>query len=153
MKSDIFRIYLDSENATTNTASVGEYNYTLNIPTQGVNYKEYKLYVDDFNVCLKGLATTSVLVKLNTFQYSSFNSRTESNNNVFATVFNPNTATGRTSDLALNYQNPNTPYIINSLPTSLKVNLVDIDNAGIDFSNANNFWTLNLRVEAIIEGC
>ena len=82
MKSDIFRIYLDSENATTNTASVGEYNYTLNIPTQGVNYKEYKLYVDDFNVCLKGLATTSVLVKLNTFQYSSFNSRTESNNDV-----------------------------------------------------------------------
>ena len=153
MKSDTFRIYLDSENPTTHSESVGEYHYNVRLPSKGNTYIEYKLYVDDFNVCLKGLTTTSVLVKLNVGQYNSFNSRTEGNNNVIATVFNPNQASGRTVDLSLNYQNPNTPYIIQTLPQSLSVSLVDIDNAGIDFSNANNYWALNLRIEAVLEGC
>lgn len=153
MKSDTFRIYLDSENPTTHTESSGEYSFNVRLPSKGNTYIDYCLYVDDFNVCLKGLTTTSVLVKLNIGQYNSFNSQTGGNNQVIATIFNPNQASGRTVDLSLNYQNSTVPYLINTLPQSLNVSLVDIDNTGIDFSSANNYWNLNLRVEAIISKC
>lgn len=153
MKSDIFRIYLDSENPTTDTESIGEYSFNVSLPSKGNKYIEYRLYVDDFNVCLKGLTTTSVLVKLNIGQYNSYNSQTKGNNNVIATLFNPNYTVDRTIDLSLHYQNPTTPYLINTLPQAMNIKLVDIDNSAIDFSSSNNFWTMNLRVEAIIEGC
>lgn len=145
---DTFRLFLTSEDATTESETVGEYTFDIRLPSKKDNYTSVDLYVDDFNVCLKGLTTTSVLVKTNMGEYMSYNSQTGGNNNTIACIFNPNVASGRTVDLALLYQAPRTPYSINALPNSITIRLTDIDNSGIDFSSANNFWTLNLRLDA-----
>ena len=150
-QKDTFRIVLDSETANIDTTASGDYTYNVKLQARRTDYKKYVLYVDNFNICLKGLTTESVLVKLNIGQYNSFNSQTEGNNQVVATIFNPNIASGRTVDLALNIQAPNTPYIITTLPNELNVKLVDIDNVAINMSSANNFWYMNLRVEAFYD--
>jgi len=148
---DIFRIYLDSENAEITNDTTGNYTFNIRLPARKVNYTNYVLYVDDFNICLKGLTTTDLQVKLGISQYNSYNSATKANNTVVATLFNPNTASARTLDLTLNYSGTNNPNQISSIPDNLSVDIVDIDNVGIDLSNANNFWTLNLRVEAFYD--
>lgn len=150
-QKDTFRIVLDSETANLDTTASGDYTYNVKLQARRTDYKKYVLYVDNFNICLKGLTTESILVKLNIGQYNSFNSQTEGNNQVVATLFNPNTASARTDDLTLNIQAPNTPYIITTLPNELNVKLVDIDNVAINMSSANNFWYMNLRVEAFYD--
>ena len=148
---DIFRIYLDSENAEITNDTTGNYTFNIRLPARKVNYTGYVLYVDDFNICLKGLTTTELQLKLGVSQYNSYNSATKANNTVVATLFNPNTASARTLDLTLTYTGTNNPNQISSIPVNLSVDIVDIDNLGIDLSNANNYWTLNLRVEAFYD--
>ena len=148
---DIFRIYLDSENAEITNDTTGNYTFNIRLPARKVNYTNYVLYVDDFNICLKGLTTTDLQVKLGISQYNSYNSATKANNTVVATLFNPNTAVGRTDDLTLTYSGTNNPNQISSIPDNLNVEIVDIDNVGLNLSNANNYWILNLRVEAFYD--
>jgi len=148
---DIFRIYLDSENAEITNDTTGNYTFNIRLPARKVNYTNYVLYVDDFNICLKGLTTTDLQVKLGISQYNSYNSATKANNTVVATLFNPNTASARTDDLTLTYSGTNNPNQISSIPDNLNVEIVDIDNVGLNLSNANNYWTLNLRVEAFYD--
>jgi len=148
---DIFRIYLDSENAEITNDTTGNYTFNIRLPNRKVNYTNYVLYVDDFNICLKGLTTTDLQVKLGISQYNSYNSATKANNTVVATLFNPNTASARTDDLTLTYSGTNNPNQISSIPDNLNVEIVDIDNVGINLSNANNYWILNLRVEAFYD--
>lgn len=148
---DVFRVVLDSESADLGTESIGNYIFNVKLGTRRTDYKKYILYVDNFSISLKGLTTTSVNVKLNIGQYNSYSSLTEGNNQVIATVFNPNVASGRTVDLALNYQAPNTPYRISTLPDDFNVNLTDIDNTAINMSSTDNFWLLSLRIEAFYD--
>ena len=148
---DIFRIYLDSENAEITNDTTGNYTFNIRLPAKKINYTNYVLYVDDFNICLKGLTTTELQLKLGVSQYNSYNSATKANNTVVATLFNPNTASARTDDLTLTYIGTTNPNQISSIPDNLSVDIVDIDNVGINLSNANNYWTLNLRVEAFYD--
>ncbi len=148
---DVFRIVIDSESADLLSESQGDYIFNLKLGTRRTDYKKYMLYVDNFSISLKGLTTHSVLVKLNIGQYNSYNSRTEGNNQVIATVFNPNVASGRTVDLALNHQAPNTPYRISTLSNELNIKLTDIDDIAIDMSGTDNFWLLSLRIEAFYD--
>lgn len=148
MKKDTFRIYLCSEDNTTEDEANGTYTFDVRLPAKQNTYTGYTLYVDDFNVCLKGLSITSVLVKLNMGEYNSYNSQTGGNNNTIATIYPPNQASDRTADLSLLYQASTTPYNISTLPNTMTIRITNIDNTGINFSSANNFWTLNLRVDA-----
>ena len=148
---DIFRIYLDSENAEITNDTTGNYTFNIRLPNRKVNYTNYVLYVDDFNICLKGLTISNILLKCNVGQYNSFNSTTKGNNQVIATIFNPQTASGRTDDLSLNYLAPNTPNIITTLPNELVLNITNIDNTAVDMSNLENFFCVNLRIEAFYD--
>ncbi len=148
---DSFRIVLDSETADLSTLASGDFTYNVKLQARRTNYTKYILYVDTFNVSLKGLTTETVSVKLNIGQYNSYNSRTKANNQVVATVFNPNIASARTVDLALNYDGTNKPYVITTLPNDLNVKLVNIDDTAINFTNADNFWSLSLRIEAFYD--
>tara|TARA_R100001015_G_C4629310_1_gene190058 strand:+ start:903 stop:1364 length:462 start_codon:yes stop_codon:yes gene_type:complete len=148
MKSDTFRIYLCSEDNTTEDEANGTYTFNIRLPAKKNTYTGYTLYVDDFNVCLKGLSITSVLVKMNMGEYNSYNSQTGANNNTIATMFPSSQTSGRTDDLSILYQASTTPYNITSLPEVMNIRLTNIDNTGIDFSSANNFWTLNMRIVA-----
>tara|TARA_Y100001937_G_C7055300_1_gene301081 strand:- start:267 stop:728 length:462 start_codon:yes stop_codon:yes gene_type:complete len=148
---DIFKIILESENPDTQVEASGQYGYKINLPSKKVNYKKIMLYVDNFQICLKGLTTESVEVKASLPQYNSYNSRTKANNTTIACVYNPNTASGRTADLSIQYQNSTAPFEINNLPNDLRIDLVDQDNAGINMSNANNFFQLDLRIEAFYD--
>ena len=148
MKENIFRVYLTSEDPSTETETIGEYTFDVRLPARKNNYIGYKLFVDDFNICLKGLTTTSIQVKMNMNEYNSFNSRTQANNNTIATIFPSSQTSGRTDDLSLLFQAPTAPYNISSLPDTIQIRITDIDNTGIDLSSANNFWALNLRIVA-----
>ena len=85
---------------------------------------------------------------LNLSNYNSYSSQTGGNNNVVAVIYNPNVTAGRTDNLVLNYQASQAPYQISSIPNTLAVKICDMDNSNIDFSNGNNFWTANLRIDA-----
>lgn len=146
---DTFRIMLDSENPSTETESVGEYTFQIRLPFIRSDYKKYILYVDNFSVSLKGLTTQSVHLRLlNLSNYNSYSSQTGGNNNVVAYIYNPNITAGRTDNLVLNYQAPQAPYHISSIPDNLAIKLATMDNNNIDFSDAENFWTANLRIDA-----
>ena len=147
-KRDTFKLILESESADTSVEASGQFNYKINLPARKVNYQKFYLFVDNFQICLKGLTTESVQVKATLPQYNSFNSRTKANNVAIATVFNPNTASGRTADLTLGYQNPNAPIEINSLPQDIRLDLIEMGGSGIDMSGANQFFMIDLRIEA-----
>jgi hypothetical protein len=85
---------------------------------------------------------------LNLSNYNSYSSQTGGNNNVVAYIYNPNITAGRTDNLVLNYQAPQAPYHISSIPDNLAIKLATMDNNNIDFSDAENFWTANLRIDA-----
>ena len=149
---DTFRIMLDSENPSTETANIGEYTFDIRLPFTRSDYTKYLLYVDNFNVSLSGLTTQSVHLRLlNLSNYNSYSSQTGGNNNVVAVIYNPNITAGRTDNLVLNYQAPQAPYHISSIPNSLALKICDMDNTNINFSNGNNFWTANLRIDAYYE--
>jgi len=148
---DVFRIYLNGEDADLQTATLGNFTFNVKLPARRVQYTKYILYVDDFNICLKGLTISNILLKCNVGQYNSFNSATKGNNQVIATIFNPQTASGRTDDLSLNYQAPNTPNIITTLPNELVLNITNIDNTAVDMSDSENFFCVNLRIEAFYD--
>lgn len=148
---DVFRIYLNGEDADLQTATLGNFTFNVKLPARRVQYTKYILYVDDFNICLKGLTISNILLKCNVGQYNSFNSTTKGNNQVIATIFNPQTASGRTDDLSLNYQAPNTPNIITTLPNELVLNITNIDNTAVDMSDSENFFCVNLRIEAFYD--
>ena len=143
--NDIYRIVLDSENPRSSTETKGLYDYDIKMTNIPTNYERYILYVDDFCVRLKGLATNSVQVKANLINQNSYNSGTGAiNTTIVPLLLNPNDS----NDEVLQYSGNQTPYHITNLPSSISLQLVDVDNAGIDFSNANNFWSINLRIEA-----
>jgi hypothetical protein len=148
---DVFRIYLNGEDADLQTATLGNFTFNVKLPARRVQYTKYILYVDDFNICLKGLTDSNILLKCNVGQYNSFNSTTKGNNQVIATIFNPQTASGRTDDLSLNYQAPNTPNIITTLPNELVLNITNIDNTAVNMSDSENFFCVNLRIEAFYD--
>ena len=146
---DTFRIMIDSENISTETSTIGEYTFDIRLPFTRSDYTKYLLYVDNFNVSLRGLTTDAVHLRLlNLSNYNSYSSQTGGNNNVVAVIYNPNITAGRTDNLVLNYQAPQAPYHISSVPNTLAVKICDKDNSNIDFSNGNNFWTANLRIDA-----
>lgn len=148
-KKDIMKIHLDSETADITTQTTGTYTFNIKLPVKRSNYNKIVLYVDSWDVQTKGLGNLSYVLNLtNISQSNSYNSRSKGNNNVIGCVFANASDTSRTSDFALNYQAPLTKHIINSLPNTLNIQITDIDNAGIDFSNAVNFWSLSLRLEA-----
>ncbi|MGB2138295.1 MAG: hypothetical protein ACPHVP_05435 [Flavobacteriales bacterium] len=146
---DTFRIMIDSENTSTEAPTIGEYTFDIRLPFTRSDYTKYLLYVDNFNVSLRGLTTDAVHLRLlNLSNYNSYSSQTGGNNNVVAVIYNPNVTAGRTDNLVLNYQASQAPYQISSIPNTLAVKICDMDNANIDFSNGNNFWTANLRIDA-----
>jgi|VirMetMinimDraft_7_1064189.scaffolds.fasta_scaffold40169_2 hypothetical protein len=146
---DTFRIMIDSENTSTETSTIGEYTFDIRLPFTRSDYTKYLLYVDNFNVSLRGLTTDAVHLRLlNLSNYNSYSSQTGGNNNVVAVIYNPNVTAGRTDNLVLNYQASQAPYQISSIPNTLAVKICDMDNSNIDFSNGNNFWTANLRIDA-----
>ena len=150
MGKDIFRVILDSENPTNETSTLGEYDFNIRLPFTRSDYKEYVLYVDNFNISLKGLTTEAVSVRLtNVSNYNSYSSQTGGNNNSILQIYNPNITSGRTDDLILSYQGANSPYYISSIPNTLSLKICNMDGNHIDLSSANNFWTLNLRLECI----
>lgn len=147
-KMDIMKIQLDSESADLETETTGKYTFNIKLPVKRYNYNKIVLYVDNWDVQTTGLGNLSYVLNItNISQSNSYNSRTKGNNNVIGSIFSNGIATGRTTDLALNYQAPQTKHIINTLPNSLDIQITDIDNTGIDFSNAVNFWSLSLRLE------
>ena len=150
-KMDVYNIYLESENPTSSVETTGNYRFNLRLPAKKIQYHTYKLYVDNWNVALKGLTTDSAVLKLYLPQNNSYSSLSGGNNTVVASIFNPNIASGRTVDLALNYQNATAYYGINALPQSIDLQITDVDNVGIDFSNAVNFFDLSLRIEAFYD--
>tara|TARA_R100000654_G_scaffold1616_1_gene5842 strand:+ start:748 stop:1224 length:477 start_codon:yes stop_codon:yes gene_type:complete len=146
---DTFRLMLDSDNPSTATANIGEFTFDIRLPFTRSDYTKYILYVDNFNVSLRGLASDAVHLKLlNLSNYNSYSSQTKGNNNVVAVIYNHDTNPSRTDNLVLNYQAPQAPYHISSVPNTLAVKITDMDNTNIDFSSANNFWTANLRIDA-----
>ena len=146
---DTFRIMIDSENTSTETSTIGEYTFDIRLPFTRSDYTKYLLYVDNFNVSLRGLTTDAVHLRLlDLSNYNSYSSQTGGNNNVVAVIYNPNVTAGRTDNLVLNYQASQAPYQISSIPNTLAVKICDMDNSNIDFSNGNNFWTANLRIDA-----
>lgn len=150
-KSDVFRLYLNGEDADLSDTTNGSFTFNVKLQSRNVNYTKYILYVDDFNICLKALTDTNILLQANIGQYNSYNSKTKGNNQILATIFNPQTASGRTDDLSLNYQAPNTPNHITTLPNQLILNITNVDNTVVDMSNANNFFCANIRIEAFYE--
>ena len=148
---DVFRIYLNGEDADLQTATLGNFTFNVKLPARRVQYTKYILYVDDFNICLKGLTDTNILLQANIGQYNSYNSKTKGNNQIIATIFNKNTASARTDDLSLNYQAPNTPNIITTLPNELVLNITNIDNTAVNMSDSENFFCVNLRIEAFYD--
>ena len=149
---DTFRIMLDSENPLTQDETIGEYTFHIRLPFTRSDYKKYVLYVDNFSISLKGLTTQSVHVRLlNLSNYNSYSSQTGGNNNIIAYVYSPNMTADRTTDLVLNYQGSTAPYHVSSLPNNLAIKIAEMDNANINLSSANNFWTLNLRIDAYYE--
>ena len=95
-KSDVFRLYLNGEDADLSDTSNGSFTFNVKLQSRNVNYTKYILYVDDFNICLKGLTDTNILLQANIGQYNSYNSKTKGNNQIIATIFNKNTASART---------------------------------------------------------
>ena len=150
-KSDVFRLYLNGEDADLSDTSNGSFTFNVKLQSRNVNYTKYILYVDDFNICLKGLTDTNILLQANIGQYNSYNSKTKGNNQIIATIFSKNTASARTDDLSLNYQAATTPNHITTLPNQLILNITNVDNSAVDMSNANNFFCANLRIEAFYE--
>ena len=147
-KRDTFKLILESENPDTQVEASGQYSFKLNLPAKKVNYQKFYLFVDNAQFCLKGLTTEALRVQATLPQYNSYSSVTKANNTVIACIFNPNTAGARTADLTIGYQNSTAPIEINSLPQDIRIDIVDQDNTGVNFSNANNFWYLDLRIEA-----
>ena len=74
--NDIYIIVLDSENPRSSTATKGLYDYDIKMTNIPTNYDRYILYVDDFCVRLKGLATNSVQVKDNLINKNEYNNGT-----------------------------------------------------------------------------
>ena len=101
---DTFRIMIDSENTSTEAPTIGEYTFDIRLPFTRSDYTKYLLYVDNFNVSLRGLTTDAVHLRLlNLSNYNSYSSQTGGNNNVVAVIYNPNVTAGRTDNLVLNY--------------------------------------------------
>ena len=147
-KRDTFKLILESESADTSVEASGQFNYKINLPAKKVNYQKFYLFVDNFQICLKGLTSESVQVNATLPQYNSYNSKTKANSTVIATVFNTNVASGRTVDLSLGYQNSTAPIEINSLPQDLRLDLIEMGGSGIDMSAAAQFFMIDLRIEA-----
>jgi len=145
---DILKIYLDSETAEYDSEAVGKYSYSIKLPVKRQNYKKLVLFVDNLNIQIKGLANLSYLVNADIIQYNSYNSRSKGSNVILASIFTNASATGRTSDFALNYSNSTAPIQIQTIPDYINITITDIDNAGINFSNADNMWNMDLRIEA-----
>lgn len=145
---DILKIHIDSENAEYESETVGKYSYDIKLPVKRKTYKKLILYVDNFNIQTKGLSHLSYIVNADILEYNSYNSRTKGANTVLASIFAYASGSGRTSDFALNYKNPTAPIQIQNIPDYLNITITDIDNSGIDLSNAENFWNLDLRIEA-----
>ena len=150
---DTFRIMLDSEihphGLEQPNANIGEYTFNIRLPFTRSDYTKYILYVDNLNVSLSGLTARAVQLRLlNLSNYNSYSSETGGNNNVVALIYNPNITAGRTDPLSLNYQAPQAPYHISSIPSNLAIRISDYDNDNINFSGGNNFWNANLRIDA-----
>tara|TARA_E500000305_G_C4018721_1_gene237377 strand:+ start:105 stop:569 length:465 start_codon:yes stop_codon:yes gene_type:complete len=145
---DILHIHLDSETADYEDETNGKYNFTIKLPVKRQNYKHFVLYVDILDIQTKGLANDSYLLHADLLEYNSYNSRSKGTNTVIASIFANATGTGRTTDFALNYQGTTKPIIINNIPQNINIEIKDIDHNAIDFSNAANFWVLDLRIEA-----
>ena len=64
---DILRIHLDSETADYESEAIGKYNFIITLPVKRNNYKNFVLYVDDFDVMTKGLATDSYIMSPSQF--------------------------------------------------------------------------------------
>lgn len=145
---DIMRIHLDSETDTRSNSETGRFEFDIHLPVKRNTYKKIILYVDDFDIQTKGLATDSYILHGNFAEYNTFNSRTKASNTVLASMFANATGTGRTTDFALNYQGTTKPIIIQNIPDTIVLQVKDIDNIGVDFSSPNNFWLVDLRIEA-----
>ncbi len=145
---DILKIHLDSETADFDSNTVGKYSYSIKLPVKRKNYKKLILYVDNFNLQTKGLTNLSYIVNADMLEYNSYNSRSKGANTVLASIFANATATGRTSDFALTYSNSTAPIQIQNLPDYVNITITDVDNVGINLSAVENFWDLDLRIEA-----
>ena len=132
---DIMRIHLDSETNTRSNSETGRFEFDIHLPVKRNTYKKFVLYVDDFDIQTKGLATDSYILHGNFGEYNTFNSRSKAGNTVLASMFANATGTGRTTDFALNYQGPTKPIIIQNIPDTIVLEIKDIDNIGVDFSS------------------
>lgn len=145
---DIIRIVLDSESNTRSTDEDGVFEYDIRLPVKRSNYKKLVLYIDNFSINTKGLTKEVYRLHSNFTEYNSFNSKTNGSNNVLCSVVANAIASGRTTDFALSYEGSTSPIQITNIPDMLKIEIKDIDNAGVDMSNISNVWILNLRIEA-----
>ena len=146
---DIIRIVLDSESDDRSTAETGVYEYDLRLPVKRNTYKKLILYVDNSCIGTKGLAHSVYSIHSNFSEYNSYNSINKGANTVLARVVANSITANRTTDLGLSYQGQNTPLRISTIPDSIKIEIKDIDNVGINMgADADRVWTLNLRIEA-----
>ena len=145
---DVIKIHLDSESSDITDSSNGKYTFNMKFPVRRNDYKKIVLYVDDWELQTKALSDLAYVLNFeNVSELNSYNSRTKGNNSVIATLFANGVNGARSTDFALNYQAPLTPHIINSVPNTLTIKITDILNTGLDFSSADNFWALTLRLE------
>ena len=145
---DIIRIVLDSESNTRSEDADGVFEYDIRLPVKRSNYKKLVLYIDNFSINTKGLTKEVYRLHSNFTEYNSFNSKTGGGNNILCSVVSNAIASGRTTDFALSYEGSTAPIQITNIPDMLKIEIKDIDNVGVDMSNASNVWILNLRIEA-----
>ncbi len=145
---DIIRLCLDSESNIRSNEETGVYEYDIRLPVKRSNYKKLILYIDNFAINIKGLTKEVYRLHSNFTEYNSFNSKTEGANTVLCSVVSNAVASGRATDFALSYEGSTAPIHITNIPDMLKIEVRDIDNAGIDMQNASNVWILNLRIEA-----
>lgn len=154
MKKDIFQLNLSSEGMDSGSNSADTF-FNIRLPNKRTDYNKYVLYVDNFVVDTLDLGNMIYCVRINCYQPNSYNSTINGNNDIIAMVIQPNLATDRTIDGALQYSAPTTPIYIDTLPDQLQFKITNASNSTpLDFATNSNMWSIRLRIEAHYgEGC
>ena len=143
---DIFILNLSSEGMDSGSNSADTF-FNIRLPNKRTDYKKYCMYVDNFILDTDDLGNQIYCVRLNCFQPNTYNSLTNSNNDIIAMVIQSNLATARTIDLALTY--PTAPIYIDNLPEQLQFKITSASsNTALDFDTGSNQWSITLRIEA-----
>lgn len=141
----IYQLHSDSRDG----GSAAEAIYNARFPNKRTDYTKLCLYVDNVVLDTQDLGNVIYSVRLNCFQPNSYNSVSNGNNDVIATLISPNISTSRTIDLALTYQNPTAPIELDTFPTSFTITWTTGNSTTpLDYATNDNIWSMRLRLEA-----